>query len=241
MGKYWRLPESVTLLEVTFKHLTAGNTLMIGYTGYNEYGWHGRTVWYYINGDSIWQLIHIPYEDGVEYRFYEDGEQIKYVKKNCAYIIDMTVIDLIKAYTGNSQFHHEAGTLQLREGELIYEKSLSQTINEYYFTETWGLLQLLRDRYRCKSVVDAFNMFWNDPYYFSDITSDPIRAYAAQTRRRTGNVSRLFFQLKKGQTECFSAPFALICGKFMLPAPARCPLLNPQRFQFPRRAAPYPG
>lgn len=166
LSKYWRLPEPVPLIKITFRDVSVGDILMLGYSAYNEHSWHGRTVWYYINDDGIWQMIHTPYEDGVQYTFYKDNEQIKYGKVNCVYIIAMTMNELMNAYTDDNQFYYENGLLEFKNGKSVYKIESSNTINDLYLSVNVGLLKELRDKYGCKSVGEAYAIYRNDPDFY---------------------------------------------------------------------------
>ena len=112
--------------------------------------------WYFLTPFGNWHTINIPGQDGYECKFYEEQENIVFIKRNCDYLTAIhSLHDMAKIYTGDNQFFYESGILDIQDGKIHFKSTKFFTLNDWYLSDEF-IDKGLRDKYQVSSIGEFY-------------------------------------------------------------------------------------
>jgi hypothetical protein len=145
----YHLPEPLSFVLRTICAFVGEEIMIIG----NQSNSKNATLdipaqWYILTPTGICIIDNNVFGDGFEIKFgYNDekSRQLIYYKTNADFVALQDVGSICKAFTSNNQFYMEYGSVKYENGEVYLIRTLYQTINDYYHSDTCWFKYLRND------------------------------------------------------------------------------------------------
>jgi hypothetical protein len=145
----YHLPEPLSFVLRTICVFVGEEIMIIGNQSNNKNATLDKPArWYILTPTGVCVIDNNIFGDGFEIKFgYHDesGRQLIYYKTNADFVALQDVGSICKAFTSNNQFYMEFGNVEYYDGEVHLIRTLYQTINDYYHSDTCWFKYLRTD------------------------------------------------------------------------------------------------